>query len=122
MKSYTELGYRDVDEAYLENYMVNPHHFHYYDSGMKAYKKEYIHLYKINNMDNKNAVGKYIIVKDLKFTDFMKDDDGNIAMYDSMEDASLVCGMYEFPNVLILKVEYNHIEDDTFVSMHDKLK
>jgi len=46
MKTYTEEGYRDVDEAYLENKDTNPHHFHHYDSGLVTYKKEYIHLYK----------------------------------------------------------------------------
>ena len=47
LKSYTDLGYKDVDEAYLENKDISPHHFHYYSSGMITYKKEYIHLYKI---------------------------------------------------------------------------
>ena len=46
IKTYTELGYIDVDEAYYENMYTNPHHFHYYDSGMVTYKQEYIHLYK----------------------------------------------------------------------------
>lgn len=44
---FIELGYIDVDEAYLEAQDINPHHFHYYDSGMITYKKQYIHLYKI---------------------------------------------------------------------------
>lgn len=61
-------------------------------------------------MDNSKVVGKYIIVKDLNFSDYMKDKDGKINVYDTFNEASLVCGMYEFPNVLILKVEYNHIE------------
>jgi hypothetical protein len=47
MKSYVELGYRDVDEAYAENKYTNPHHFHYYWGGRITYKKKYIHLYKI---------------------------------------------------------------------------
>lgn len=46
MKSYYELGYKDVDEAWAEQKYTNPHHFHQYDSGMITYKKEYIHLYK----------------------------------------------------------------------------
>jgi hypothetical protein len=48
MKTYFERGYRDVEEAYLENKETNPHHFHYYDSGMIAYKNEYIELYRRN--------------------------------------------------------------------------
>lgn len=40
--------YQDVDEAYWENVYTNPHHFHYCDSGMKTYKREYIHLYLLS--------------------------------------------------------------------------
>jgi hypothetical protein len=49
LKSYVELGYRDVDEAYYENRANrhNLHHFHYYDSGAVSYKKQYRHLYKL---------------------------------------------------------------------------
>jgi len=47
LKSYIDLGYQDVDEAYAENKDTNPHHFHYYSSGMITYKKKYIHLYKV---------------------------------------------------------------------------
>ena len=46
MKTYFEMGYQDVDEAYLINKDINPHHFHYYDSGLVTYKKEYIELYR----------------------------------------------------------------------------
>lgn len=49
MKSFYELGYMDVDEAYQANKDTNPHHFHYYSSGMITYKKEYIHLYVRND-------------------------------------------------------------------------
>ena len=46
MKTYIELGYRDIDEVYEENRITNPHHFHYYQGGMIAYKKEFIELYR----------------------------------------------------------------------------
>lgn len=46
MKTYYELGYMDIDEAREKAGEMNRHHFHYYDSGMVTYKKEYIHLYK----------------------------------------------------------------------------
>lgn len=46
MKTHIELGYKDVDEAYLENKDKNSHHFHHYSSGLITYKKEYLHLYK----------------------------------------------------------------------------
>lgn len=46
MKTYIELGYRDIDEVIEENRTTNPHHFHYYQGGMGTYKKEFIHLYR----------------------------------------------------------------------------
>ena len=61
-------------------------------------------------MENKEVVGKFIIIKDLLFSDFMKDEDGNIRVFDTMLEATETCGMYEFPNVLVCKIEYNHIE------------
>jgi hypothetical protein len=61
-------------------------------------------------MENKEVVGKFIIIKDLLFSDFMKDEDGNIRVFDTMLEAAETCGMYEFPNVLVCKIEYNHIE------------
>jgi hypothetical protein len=63
-----------------------------------------------NIMKNSEVVGKYVIVENLKFSDYMKDEQGNIKIYDTLEEASCVCGIYEFENVLILKVEYNHVE------------
>ena len=64
-------------------------------------------------MENKDAVGKYIIIKDLKFSDYMKDKNENIIVYDTEEEAAETCGMYEFENVLICKITFNHIEEDT---------
>lgn len=61
-------------------------------------------------MANKDVVGKYIIVKDLNFSDFMKDENSKINVYDTLEDACVTCGMYELDNVLVMKIEYNHIE------------
>lgn len=61
-------------------------------------------------MKNSQAVGKFIIVKDLNFSDFMKDENGKIKTYKSHEEASEVCGMYEFEDVLILEVKTNYKE------------
>lgn len=63
-------------------------------------------------INNKDAVGKYIIVKDLKFSDYMKDLEGKIKMFDTLDEAGETCGMYEFPDVLICKIEFNHVEKD----------
>jgi len=61
-------------------------------------------------MENSKVVGKYVIVQDLNFKDFMKDEQGDIITYDTIEEACLTCGMYEFENVLVMKIEFNHIE------------
>ena len=61
-------------------------------------------------MENEEAVGKFIIIKDLEFSDFMKDKDGKIMIFDTLVEACETCGMYEFPNVLVCKIEFNHIE------------
>jgi hypothetical protein len=63
-------------------------------------------------MENEKAVGKFIIIKDLEFSDFMKDEEGKIKLYDSLREACETCGMYEFPNVLVCKIEFNHIEPE----------
>lgn len=63
-------------------------------------------------MKNNEVVGKYVIVKDLNFSDFMKDENGKIKIYNSYDEAGLTCGMYEFEDVLILKIESNYVEND----------
>jgi len=57
---------------------------------------------------NSNKVDKFIIIKDLKFSDFMKDENGNIKTYDSYNEALETCGIYEFEDVLICKIVYNY--------------
>jgi len=63
-------------------------------------------------MENKDVVGKYIIITDILFTDFMKDKNGKINLYDTLDDACVTCGMYEFPDVLVCKIEFNHVEKE----------
>jgi hypothetical protein len=52
---------------------------------------------------------QYVII-DLRDMDFMKDKDGKINYYDTEEEASRTCGMYEFANAWVLKLCYNHVE------------
>ena len=54
-------------------------------------------------------VGKFLII-DILNNDYMKDKFGVPVYYDTQEEASSVCGMYEFPNVLVVEIKYNHIE------------
>ena len=63
-------------------------------------------------MTNKEVVGKFVIVKDLRFSDFMKNEKGEINVYETYDQAMLVCGMYEFEDVLVMEIKYNY--DDRF--------
>lgn len=54
--------------------------------------------------------GKYIII-DLNSMEAMKDQSGNIKFYNTKQEAGIVCGMYEFENVWIVKLIHNHIEN-----------
>lgn len=52
---------------------------------------------------------KFVII-DLRDMDYKKDENGNISLYDTEEEACSVCGMYEFENAWVMKLIYNHIE------------
>jgi hypothetical protein len=41
----------------------------------------------------------------------MKDKDGNIIYYDTEDDACTACGFYEFENAWVMRLIYNHIEE-----------
>jgi len=62
-------------------------------------------------MSSLNSISKdqYVII-DLRTMDFMKDKEGVIKYYDTMEDACNTCGMYEFEDAWVMKLMYNHIE------------
>ena len=55
--------------------------------------------------------GQYVII-DLRNMDFMKNKEGKINYYDTLDDATLTCGMYEFKNAWVMQLMYNHIEDE----------
>ena len=55
--------------------------------------------------------GQYIIITLLNM-DFMKNKEGKINFYDTEEEARLTCGMYEFENVWVMQLMFNHIEQD----------
>jgi len=44
--------------------------------------------------------------------DFMKDENGKINYYDTMDDACATCGMYEFEDAWVMQLMYNHKEAD----------
>lgn len=61
-------------------------------------------------MTNKEVAGKFVIVKDLQFSDFMKNEKGEINVYDTYNQAMFVCGMYELEDVLVMEIKYNYVE------------
>jgi hypothetical protein len=52
---------------------------------------------------------KYVII-DLRNMDYMKDDEGKICVYDTLDKAGDVCGMYEFEDAWVCQLIYNHKE------------
>jgi hypothetical protein len=54
--------------------------------------------------------GKYVLI-DLRDMDYFKDSSG-IITYDTEEDARTTAGMYEFENVWICQLKFNHIENE----------
>ena len=65
--------------------------------------KEY-HEYKSKEPQPKcDNCGKYVILdfRDLSNIDYMKNEKGEINYYDNIEDAYLICGMYEFEDAWI---------------------
>lgn len=63
-------------------------------------------------ISNKESVGKYFIITDMKFSDFMKNEQNEINLYDTYDKAAMVAGIYELDDVLICKVEANRFEPE----------
>jgi hypothetical protein len=61
---------------------------------------------------NQNHIGKFFIIKDTKFSDYMKDKDNNLCLYDTYDEALDVCWIYEFPDALICEVKANYKESE----------
>ena len=53
--------------------------------------------------------GQYVIIS-LIDMDFMKNKEGKINYYDTLQEAADICGMYEFENAWVMELIYNHIE------------
>ena len=59
---------------------------------------------------NQNKMkGQYVIIS-LIDMDFMKNKEGKINYYDTLQEAADICGMYEFENAWVMQLIYNHIE------------
>ena len=55
--------------------------------------------------------GQYVII-DLRNMDFIKNEEGEINYYDTMDDACSNCGIHEFENAWVMQLIYNHIEGE----------
>jgi len=56
-------------------------------------------------------VGKFAIV-DSDFKDYMKDENGNVNIYETLRDAQITCGMYEFEDALIVQIVDTYKDDE----------
>lgn len=56
-------------------------------------------------------IGQYVII-DLRNMDFMKDKEGKIMYYHLEEEACHVCGINELENAWVMKLVYNHKEEN----------
>lgn len=74
-------------------------------------KKNTEEMSKETKMENLEADGKFFIIKDLKFSDYFKDDENKLVLFDTFDRAWTTCGMYEFPHVLVCMVLRNSIEE-----------
>lgn len=62
-------------------------------------------------MNNKDLIGKYVILKDIFASDYYKDVDGNIVLFDNYEIALQTAWMTELSDVLIVCAE-GHYDDE----------
>ena len=66
-----------------------------------------------SNMKRKeNGMKDKFVIIDLRNMGYMKDENGKINYYDTMEEACSTCGMYEFQDVWVMRLMYNHKETD----------
>lgn len=73
---------------------------------------QYIYTPKVNVvivLIQDSMKDKYVII-DLRNMDYMKDKEGKICVYDTIDEAGDVCGIYEFEDAWICKLIYNHKE------------
>ena len=54
---------------------------------------------------------KYVII-DLRNMNYFKDLENNLKYFDTEEDACLTAGIYEVENAWVMKLIYNHIEQE----------
>ena len=63
--------------------------------------------------------GKYAVI-DMRNMDFLKNEEGNMTLFDTESEAALACGIYECEDVWVVKLMYNHVEG-SMTTMVDRL-
>jgi hypothetical protein len=64
-----------------------------------------------NNKPFGNMIDKYIILNIQTKEFFVGMDDNTAMIFDSFEEASTICGIYELDGCVIAKIVYKHEED-----------
>lgn len=52
---------------------------------------------------------KYVVI-DLRDMGYFRNDEGDLKLFETQEEAFLTCGIYELENVWVCKLIGNHIE------------
>lgn len=63
-------------------------------------------------MSNKDLVGKYVILKDIFASDYYKDENGQIKLFDTYELALQIAWMAELSDVIIVHVVDKYDDDE----------
>lgn len=91
---------------------------------MEKILQEYHRNKMKENFGGHEKSGEYVILdlRDLDKIDYMKNEQGDINYYKTFEEASLVCGMYEFEDAWVCKLMYNHNENDIWNELKEIAK
>lgn len=63
-------------------------------------------------MNNKDLIGKYVILKDIFASDYYKDENGQIKLFDTYELALQIAWMAELSDVIIVHVVDRYDDDE----------
>jgi hypothetical protein len=62
-------------------------------------------------IDNKDLVGKFFIISDLQFTDYFKDEKGDIMVFNTEEEAYQKAWINELDDAIICEIKSNYKEN-----------
>lgn len=64
---------------------------------------------------SKKDVGKFVIIDFIDKDYFKNSKTGEIIVFTEKKEALETCGMYEFENSWVVKLEFNHIEEEIWL-------